>query len=349
MMIRMSIGIIIASIVMMPSIAQSTKSPADPPINPAQTRLSQTLGGSGGPCTAMAINRASETLIVANERGELISWPRTAWLGLRVGKTSADVMHAHDGPITAMVAVPGSLLVTSGADSKIRFWALPGREPKLTLTTGAMVRALAVSPDGNRLAAGDDSGTVSLFELPGGKLQTKLTSHTDWILALAFSPNGDRLASGGNDGHVLLWDLAQAKKLLAIDLHPPPNPKVPPLPITPVTALAFRPDGKSIAVADFDGQIQLLNASNGKPIRTMQSRHTSSISDLAFHPSGTMLASAGRDRVIKLWNADNGQMLANLEGHSSWVEGIGFLEKGTRLASVSADQSVRIWDLTPKK
>jgi WD40 repeat protein len=345
----MLIGIVIALVVIMPSIAQSPKSPAYPPINPAQARLSQTLGDAGGPCTAMAIDRAAETLFVANDRGDLISWPRTAWLGLRVGKAPPDVMHVHDGPVTAVVAVPGSLLVTTGADSRIRLWTLPGREPKLTLTTGNMVRALAISPDGKQLAAGDDGGVVSLFELPSGKLQTKLTGHTDWILALSFSHSGDRLVSGGNDGQVLLWDIAKAKKLLAFAVHPPANSKSPPAPVIPITALAFRPDGKSIAVADFDGQIQLLDVSTGKLIRTMQSRHASSISDLTFHPGGTVLASAGRDRVIKLWNPDNGQMLANLEGHTAWVEGIRFLEKGARLASVSADRSVRIWDLTPKK
>ena len=143
--------------------------------------------------------------------------------------------------------------------------------------------------------------------------------------------------------------MVAAKKILAFSLRPAPDPKSPPAPIVPITALSFRPDGKAVAAGDFAGQVHLLNPSDGKLIRSMQAGHASSISDVAFHPGGAVLASSGRDRVIKLWNPDSGQALATLEGHTSWVQGIVFIEKGTRLASVGTDQTVRVWDLTPKK
>jgi WD40 repeat protein len=97
------------------------------------------------------------------------------------------------------------------------------------------------------------------------------------------------------------------------------------------------------------GEIHLLNPADGKLIRKIQTGHASSVSHVAFHPGGAVLGSSGRDRVVKLWNPDNGQMLASLEGHTSWVQSFVFLEKGTRLASVSTDQTVRVWDLSPKK
>jgi WD40 repeat protein len=328
---------------------QPPKTPAWPPINPAQARLDQTLGGLDGPCHAIVVNEGAELLVVAGEHGNLLSWPRPAWMGVRVGTAAPDAMPAHDGPITALAAAAGSVIATAGADRKIHLWSLPGREAKLTLDTGQMVRALAISPDGKRLAAGDDSGAIHLFDLPEGKAAGKLTGHTDWILSVAFSPDGTRLASGGQDGQILLWELPGAKKLLAFSFRPAPAPNTPVPPIVPITATCFRPDGKALAAGDSAGQIHLLNPIDGKLIRTMQSGHASAVSGLAFHPSGSVLASSGKDRVIKLWNPDNGQALANLEGHTSWVQGVVFLEKGTRLASVSTDQTVRVWDLTPKK
>jgi WD40 repeat protein len=329
-------------------LAQPPKPPGFPPINPAQARLVQTLGGLDGPCHAIAVNEGAETLIVGGERGELLSWPRSAWMGVRVGVKAPDSVHAHDGQITAMAA-SASLLATTGADRKIRLWALPGREPKLTIDASQMVRALAISADGKHLAAGDDSGALQLFDLPAGKLAHKLSGHTDWILAVAFSPDGKQLVSGGDDGQVLLWDVAAAKKALAFSIRPAPMPKGPPLPAVPITAVAFRPDGKMVAAGDLAGEIHLLNPADGKLIRKLQAVHASSVSHLQFHPSGTVLGSSGRDRVIKLWNPDNGQMLANLEGHTSWVQAFVFLEKGAKLASVGTDQTVRVWDLTPKK
>lgn len=334
--------------VSMPVVAQPPKQLAFPPINPAQARLVQTLGGLDGPCHDIAVHEVAELLIVAGERGNLMSWPRSAWMGVRVGEKAPDSMHAHDGPITAMAA-SGSMLATAGADRKIRLWALPGRDARLTLDSGHMVRALAISADGKHLAAGDDSGTIQLFSLPAGKPEAKLQGHTDWLQAVAFSPDGKQLASGGDDGQVLLWDVAAAKKLLTFSFRPAPIPKTPSAPVMPITAVAFRPDGKMVAAGDLAGEIHLLNPADGKLIRKMQTAHASSVSHVAFHPGGAVLASSGRDRVVKLWNPENGQMLANLEGHASWVQSFVFLEKGTRLASVSADQTVRVWDLSPKK
>ena len=331
------------------AFGQPPKTPAFPPINPAQARLVETLGGLDGPCHAISVNESTELLIVAGETGRLLSWPRSAWMGIRVGEKAPDVVNAHDGPITALGAVAGSVMASAGADHKIHLWSLPGHDSKFTLDTGAMVRALAISPDGKRLAAGDDSGTVHLFELPGGKPAGNLTGHSDWILALAFSPDGTRLVSGGHDGQVLLWDAPGAKKLLALQFRPAPPANTPPTLVVPITALAFRPGAKMVAVGDANGQIYLVNPADGKLVRPMQIGHTSAVTCLRFHPVGTVLASCSKDRTIKLWNPDNGQALANLEGHTAWIQGIEFLEKGSRLASTSADQTVRIWDLTPIK
>ena len=323
--------------------------PALPAINPAQARLDQTLGGLDGPCYALVATPAAEFLIAGGEKGTLISWPRSTWLGVRVGSMAPDVSPAHEGPITALAWANGAPLVSAGADRKIRFWSMPAREPAKTLETGQVVRALALSDDGKRLAAGDDSNTIYLYDIATGNPAGKLTGHTDWILCLAFSPDGSRLVSGSHDGHAILWDVPGAKKLLELTLTttPPPAP-APALPAA-TTAVAFRPDGKMIAVGTSGGQVLLCNPADGKLLRATAAPHASTVTGLAFHPGGALLASCSRDRTVKLWNPDNGQLAINLEGHTAWVEGIAFLEKGTRLASVSADQTVRIWDLTPKK
>src|SRR5947208_6445426 len=60
--------------------AQPPKTPALPPINPAQARLDQTLGGLDGPCYALAVGENAEVLIAAGERGTLLAWPRSTWM-----------------------------------------------------------------------------------------------------------------------------------------------------------------------------------------------------------------------------------------------------------------------------
>ena len=87
------------------------------------------------------------------------------------------------------------------------------------------VHALALSPDGGRLASG--GGVVDPFPRPGEiklwdpgehRLLRTLHGHTDAVLTVAFSPDGRLLASGGRSqrepslpGEVRLWPLSPGR------------------------------------------------------------------------------------------------------------------------------------------
>jgi hypothetical protein len=66
---------------------------------------------------------------------------------------------------------------------------------------------LAYSPDGKLLAAGTESGTIHLWELPTGKQVAQVEGHRGGVSCLAISADGRRLASGGHDTTVLTWDV----------------------------------------------------------------------------------------------------------------------------------------------
>lgn len=66
------------------------------------------------------------------------------------------------------------------------------------LETGAPMRSVAFSPDGQLLASGSEDNTDSAL------LRT-LEGHTKAVESVVFSPDGQRLASGSADGIVRLW------------------------------------------------------------------------------------------------------------------------------------------------
>ena len=69
-----------------------------------------------------------------------------------------------------------------------------------------IVRALAFSPDGTRLATGCADNTIRLWDIATGTEVAELRGHRAYVPAVAFSPDGARLASCSGDFTVRIWD-----------------------------------------------------------------------------------------------------------------------------------------------
>jgi WD40 repeat protein len=327
--------------------AQQPAAPADPTaINPAQARPDPTGNGRlASPGFAIAYSEGPGLLVAACEDGSLHYWEKDVALGVRGADAAAHIVTAHRGPATALAAAR-NLIASAGSDGKILIWDLPGEKALLTLEAGSVVRALAASPDGKILASAGDGGFVQLWDPATGKPGIKLEGPKDWLLAVAVSPDGKTVAAGGIEGKLYLWDAASGKSLATIPAQQPPQPNAPAPDTNVVTALAFSPDSKQVAVGGSSSAIYLFEAADGKFVRPMAAGHTSSITSVAFHANNTLLVSASKDRTLRLWNPANGQLYKALEGHTAWVQGVTFMAQGTRVASVGADASVRLWDLS---
>lgn len=105
---------------------------------------------------------------------------------------------------------------------------------------------VAFSPNGQRLAAGGASGTVSLWDTATGRELLTLTGHKGNVPCVAFSPNGRRLASCDGDGWINLWDSRTGWKLLSLTGHN-----------SYLTGVAFSSDGQFLASCGHDGFIRL--------------------------------------------------------------------------------------------
>lgn len=109
--------------------------------------------------------------------------------------------------------------------------------------------AVAFSPDGKRLAAGNLDGDIKIYDVDGAK-EVKEIKAPDGIWALAFTADGAKLASGGWDKTIKIWDVASGKDLNTIKAH-----------METVTALVFTADGQQVISAGLDGMVKIWNTS----------------------------------------------------------------------------------------
>src|SRR5437763_9410302 len=86
---------------------QPAKPPAFPPINPAQARLDQTIGGLAGPGLAIAQNAEAGILAAACENSLIQYWSKDVMMGVRVGDGTPHVLKGHQAAILALAWVGG--------------------------------------------------------------------------------------------------------------------------------------------------------------------------------------------------------------------------------------------------
>jgi WD40 repeat protein len=112
-----------------------------------------------------------------------------------------------------------------------------------------------------------------------------------------------------------------------------------------ITALAFSPDGKTLASAAGweESDIRLWDVASGNDIGKLDG-HTSCANSLVFWPDGNKLASSSADQTIRTWDIPSRQCLDVLRGHRHEVWRLALLPDNQTLISACKDGTVCVWD-----
>jgi WD40 repeat protein/serine/threonine protein kinase len=307
-----------------------------------------TLHGHTDPVNGLAFSRDDALLATAG-------WDRTVRIWHADAGRESRLLGSHPKLVRAVAFSPDSKrLASAGADGTIRITGTrlliqesrprypdrPIEDPRghhqpITLQGHTdLVRSLAFSPDGKRLASASYDKTVIIWDLEKNKPLLTYRDHRDRVFGVAFSPDGRRVVSVGQDGTALVWDAHSGKQRLTFRGH-----------TGRVHAVAYSPDGRRIASAGDDRLVRVWDADTGREVFSLAG-HTRDVINVIFSPNGRRLASSGLDRTIRIWDTQTGGLIHTLEGHTEAVIGLAFHADGKRLASGGMDRSIKIWDTT---
>jgi WD40 repeat protein len=94
-----------------------------------------------------------------------------------------------------------------------------------------------------------------------------------------------------------------------------------------VWAVAFSPDGQTLASGTDDKAIRLWDVASGQELQSLGG-NGGSVNGIAFSPDGRILASGSADETIRLWDVTSSQELRTLEGHRGEVNSVAFSPDG---------------------
>jgi hypothetical protein len=245
---------------------------------------------------------------------------------------------------------------------------------KLPQKNGAL--AIAVSPDGRTIFAGDESGLISRHDHDRNQwLPPKTVGQLAGpVRALALRDN--LLAAGTGGGNVTIWDVRNGGAPRQISTGS-----------AAVMSLAFQPSGPLLAAGNLDGAVTLWDSAHpAAPTRLRDAGNKAGVRAVAFSPDGKTLAASQSSGAL-LWNiaqpdaqprsvcndakdirslafkSDGSALLCGradgrivgsplrqgreltFSGHTASVNSLSFNPRGDVFASGSADGTIRLWHI----
>jgi eukaryotic-like serine/threonine-protein kinase len=230
------------------------------------------------------------------------SWPfeRVGALPSLVGPPQTINVRQNTGWFRACCSLDGNqLAVANDYHRQIRILNAARPSDQVVLPRCSDVLSLSLSPDGAWVAAGMVKGEVgvSVWDARSGRLVHRLPPESEGSTQfhVLFSPDGRWLLTGGRSD-CRLWRVG------TWDPGPVIQRNHPGLFGGPGGPMAFSRDGRMLAIAHSQQQVQLYDLLGQRELANLIPPEARVISRLSFNHDGTQLAASTDKHIVQLWD-----------------------------------------------
>lgn len=175
-----------------------------------------------------------------------------------------------------------------------------------SVTIGNTPRRTNFSPDGSLLAVTSDDHILRIYTVKQGVATLKSSSAVwpEMNGSMVFSPDSKQIFITGNDWTVRCFDVATGA--FTYSIKPQGN----------VYAMAFSPDGKSLAISTTT-EVKIFNMSTGAFTVLTDLEHGEIVYSMAYTSEGDRLLCGTSEGSVKLWNIASQSVIRKFNGSST--------------------------------
>lgn len=257
---------------------------------------------------------------------------------IRCAFESHDIEPFYVGAAAASLSRDGAVLATPYNEDVV----LTNLELNTTLHTlegdGELVTAVAVTPDGSRVAVVSQSQQLRIYNTESGQClkQYKLAAP---VYIAAADATSTLFAFGATDGVVMVWDIEGGYVTHSLKGHG-----------TTVCALLFHGELHlsqwRLALGDTMGTCKVWDLVKRKCVAT-STEHLGAVRGVAFLADGDYFITGGRDEVVVVYRTDNLRRPVNTFAVRHQVETCGFATVALQPVFYTAGSGchLRLWDI----
>ena len=189
------------------------------------------------------------------------------------------------------------------ADRGVKVWDWRAR--RLLFETNVVVRRVAMSADGQWLAAGGERTDIFLWNLETGEARKLACVDSPW--EIAFSPDGTKLAAAGFNLGARVWNLrGDLTAPVALVGHQ-----------FKIWSVAFSPDSKRVVTSGSDRTLRIRDL-DALDHSSVLDGHDDEVWAVTWSRDGKTLVTASKDMTLHLWPAQSAAQTGGMPSRRHW-------------------------------